>query len=249
MKKRLICLLTSLSAITLLSGCFNSIPDMDSKEEERVTLYMADAVLEYETGYESDYLEGDMYEEALQSELDRKNKLKDQLQKEADQKKAKEEAAKAEQIKVSSSKPAEVTYEIGELSSLMGIEDIAISYNGYDEKTRYPDDDPTGLSFAMSAKEGHEFIVLKFDLLSLSGNARDVDIASHVSGFRIKIGDNKYSVYPSMIDDFQYFEGSVMPDAPTSLVLISEIPDTEIVENLQLVYVSADKQSYNIILN
>lgn len=246
MKKRLFCICISAVLISSFVGCFNKIPDMSSKETDKVTLYMADSVLEYETHYETDYLTGDAYDEAYSTEIDKKRKLKEQLQKEADEKAAKEAEAKAAELAVNKEPVAATVYSVDELSNLMGIEDIGISCRGYGEKDMYPDADPTALSFAMKAKEGYKFVVINFELLSLSGSARDVDITEHKSGFKLKIGDDKYPVLPSALDDFGYFSGTVSSEEPTSLVLISEVPENTPVEQVQLIFYDKERKSYNI---
>lgn len=249
MKKRLFIFLFSLCSVALLTGCFNSIPELDSKDESQVTLYMADALLSYDSGYESDYLTGEDYEEAYNKECERKAKLKEQLAKEEQERKAKEEQQKADQIAVNSEPMAPATYGIDELPILMGIEDIGIFYNGKSIRDIYPEVDPTTVSFALSAKEGFDFLILKFDLMSLTGSDKDVDIYSHIAGFKIKLGDDTYSVLPSAIDDFAYYSGVVSATEPTSLVMIAEIPEGTSAEDIKLIYYSKDKKSYNLDLN
>ena len=233
-------------------GCGSKIPELSAEDEAAVVQYMADSLIRHNEGYEATVLN---QEEIAQEENRRKLAAEElQRQKEEEERRASEEAEqqKADDIEVigdADGGGSKALRDFSEFSKYLELDGVEIAYTGYELTDSYPKSGDD-MYFAVSAKEGHQLMVLKLTLHNTSDNALMVDIGAKGNKYRFSVNDEKYTsmLLTLLEDDFSTFSGEIASDASVELVMIAEVNDISSVDSLSMQAIKPDKTKASFLL-
>lgn len=214
-----------LSSCLVLSavGCTSAIPELTETEQDMVTQYMADALLRHDANYQDMLLE----EEELAIALEEQREKEEAARLEA------EEQERLEQEKIEESKPDDIEVDvtpsyasIDSMAQASNLEGVEFEYLGYELTTQYPQAAEGELVFAMTPTEGNELLVLKFNMVNISGSDYTVDMIQVGTSYAIKINDGSYApaLTTLMENDLSTLGVTIPVESGKEVVLISEVP-------------------------
>lgn len=199
--------------LIMLSGCGNRIPQMDETTQKMVVEYAAATVRKYNKNHASHLLE----QAILQENLGREAKLTAAFDRDADETESTQE--KTEQNNEFIDNTNQIT-----LKDAIALEEIEVTYNGYDVTTEYPMD-AENIYFSLRATENNCLLVLKFDVINQSQADRTLNMSE--SGIRYKIevnGKKRNALTTMLLNDLSGFNGTIAAGAQEQMVLVCEIP-------------------------
>ncbi|MBQ7765771.1 MAG: hypothetical protein IJ397_02880 [Lachnospiraceae bacterium] len=230
--------------ILSLNGCASAIPELTTDEQDMVTQYMADLLLQYDANYQDSLLE----EEELTIALEEQREKEEAARLEA------EEQERLEQEKIEESKPDEIETDItpsyadiGSMADASNLAGVEFDYLGYDIVSQYPDHSEGELVFAMTPTEGNELLIIKFQLSNVSGTDCAVDMIQTGTSYAIKINDGSYApALTTLIENDLSTIGTVLPvESGKEVVLISEVPAGTQIDSM-ILYVRAQDGNLEI---
>ncbi len=209
-----------LTAGLFLSGCGNQIPDMTAEEQALVVSYAAEVVERHDSNHPA----------KLESEAVVEQKKEEKAQKEAEKEQLRqEEEAKAEEEKNTHSTSQMSEQEVAlTLDDVIGIDGFAFSYEGYELDDSYPNGGEDTY-FVMDATEGEKLLVLRFLAQNLTADEKELPMVT--SGIRFKItadGKTQNALTTMLLNDFSNFDGTIPGNGTQELVLICEVPASDV---------------------
>lgn len=224
-----------------LTGCGNAIPEMTAQQQELVVEYAVSELLKYDKNYETKLvmLEMDQEPEAAEapSEQIAENPKEDG-----------EPGAQTEegisQDDVTMIDQTEVAENVNvSIEEFLKLDHVEITYAGYETVDAYPPEAEDEIYFYMSATEGNELLVLKFDVRNTA--AQDVELDMTGSQTRYKIvanGVEKNALTTLLLNDMAYYTGTLAAGESVELVVVGEIPQDQAAQitSLELVMKSVD---------
>lgn len=210
--------------IMMLGGCYSAIPEMTEQEEDRVTQYMAELILEYDTNYQSSYLKADEKAQALAKEEALRKKAEEIRKEEEKIRQEKEEANTPDDIEISS-ETGNVEGDIASLNEYLGFDSLQIDYAGSTLCMRYPESEDV-VSFAMTPSDGNEFIVLKFKINNTSDSEVFADTLDNGNYFVLRINESvqKRALTTLLEKDLSIYSNSLQSGMQDEVVLVFEKP-------------------------
>ena len=181
MKKKIIAPLLALCLI--LSGCLNPIPDMSEEQEETITRYAANKLLEYNKGFSTgivditDYVYADPDAEEEEEELQEPEQEQEEVEEEREER---ENADLGLDESV-----ADDTETIDQLMSDLGLDAFELTYEGYEFTDVYPENATNGYVFYVEAADGQKLLVLNFKLNNITEATETCDLMSRNVSFAV----------------------------------------------------------------
>ncbi len=223
-----------------LTGCGNAIPEMTTQQQDLVVEYAVSQLLKYDKNHETKLVVLDMEQEADQGEA-----LPEQ------------ETAALEENKEPSAgeagiSPEDVTVidqteetEGGDISieEFLKLDQVEVTYNGYEIADAYPPEAADEIYFYMSATEGNKLLVLKFDFKNISSQDMELDMAGSQTRYKIVANDTEKNALTTMLlNDMAYYKGTLAAGESVELVVVGEIPQDEAsqIASLELIMKSVD---------
>lgn len=126
------------------------------------------------------------------------------------------------------------------VADFLGCDGFSIDYKRHSVSSSYPsqDDvsDPSQYFFVMDAADGSELLVLHFDAVNISGEAKELNTIDVGARYRIGIneGDVKGALTTMLLDDLSSFKGTVEPGEIVPLVLVRDIPEDISINSISL---------------
>lgn len=224
-KKIIVCLIGCL----MLSGCGAQIPELNAEQEEIITQYAATTLLKYDANYES----GLMSEEemaALMREMITPTPMPTLTPTQAPETEDVEEDSQDEipEELIGEEEPVDNRT----IAEFFGLEEIDISYVGYDVVDSYPESATDDWYFAMDAVVGNQLLVLKFDVANTGVAETEVDILNMKPRFRAFINDGEQinASTTLLTDDLKTMKMVLQPGEVVQEVIIIEISEAEVLE-------------------
>lgn len=224
MKKQHVVIALFCLVVMMFSACYSAIPDMTAEEEARITQYMANLLLEYDTNYQSAYLKADEKAAALTKEEAVRQKAEQIRKEEEIIRKEKEEANKPDDIEVSEGN-ANADGDLESFNEYLGFDEIDISYLGKTFCMRYPESEEI-VSFAMTPSEGNEFVILNFELNNTSGADYFIDMMGEGNYFVLRFNETeqKRALTTLLEEDLSIYSDTLSPGDKRKVVLVFEKP-------------------------
>lgn len=226
-------------------GCGNSIPEMDEETYEMVVECAAAAVRNNNEYYPSkllDYQEvKDVAEEAVKAEADVILETENTIEAEV-----KEESSLIPDSDVKiidKTEAVEKNEAPTSLDEVLELNDLTISYEGYEVKDFYPDGGEE-FYFVMNATEGTRLLVAKFKLENLTQADVMADLIGKRVRYKIEVnGETKNALTTMLLNDLSNYQGNIAAGTAEELVLVCEVPieQAEAIETLSLIVKSADE--------
>ncbi len=240
MKKRLLIGLGILLLTGTITSCGNAIPVMNEEQQELVIEYAVSEVLKHDKNYENKLMDladvQEMEEAAAKALLEATPEPV--LEPTPDPATLDEDPFNDKQVDADDIVIVENTFT--SIESILNLEDVQFTYTGYETVDTYPNE--TGeLVFAMNATEGNSLLVVKFVAENISASDVDLDIGSIGARFKIEVnGESKNALTNMLLNDLAYYKGVITAGESTELVLVSEVPKSEVVSSLNLIVKNVD---------
>lgn len=216
-----------------ITGCGNTIPEMDEQQEKLVVEYMAGTLLKYDVNHVSKLTQLPVE----QTEVEESTQPEDEAVKEDGADTQLSEAEGSTETQEISEEPAVMS-----MDEFLGLQGVSIQYTGYVVTDFYPEQGEE-VYFVMDASEGNKLLVLKFEMENISAEDVLVDMMQKSVRYKICVnGDEKNSLNTMLMNDLRYYQGTVAAGAREEVVLVREIPaewENEI-DSLELTMKGAD---------
>lgn len=228
------------TAVLLLAGCTDAIPEMTEEQQNMVTEYAAELLLKYDANYHNTILteeESIKAEEELIRDAELQVLINEQRERQEQQNQETENGGTEGET---SSEAAEPVYT--DIDSFLGLSNaVEIEYTGYLVCDSYPENtemnDWQGVARATSAN--NKLVVFSFGVTNVSGSDYMFDMASIDTRFSFKINNSitKSSLTTLLSNDFKMYRDTIPAGGTVDVVLIIEMPasDAEQMESIRMV--------------
>lgn len=254
MKKSMMIVSMICAGMLSMTGCMNAIPEMDEASREMIIEYAAATVRKYDTNH-TNRLE----EVQEETEAEAEGMMEEAPVGSEEMPAATEDASYAEETKQEESalKPDESVeiIEIGEeeetvtepvsLEEVLQLNNATLSYRGYEINQEYPKSGEE-LYFTMSATEGNQLLIIKYNLKNLEQAEQNIDLVNKSIRFKIVInGESKNALTTMLLNDLSNFQGTLMQGEEKEVVLICEISQEQMmqIDTLDLIVKNGDATS------
>lgn len=205
----------------LLTGCGNVIPELTEEETTLIATYAADMILENSRENTSRLMDTEA-ETVRRNELAEKvaNLKKEQAVEEEEEKKSQEEGG-------TSSGTALVSVGTENIADFIGLDGFQVSYDGYEIKKSYQEDDGAEWEPTFDASPGKNLLIVKLKVTNISGTTAVADVLSKDMLFSIN-GDggiNGMALITMLLNDFTYVQDEMEAGESKQYVLITQIDE------------------------
>ena len=191
MQKKIILFSLLIGLCFAISSCGSAIPEMTESQEQQITQYMADLLLEYDVNYQQAYLSEQEKAEAITKEAVNREKAEQiRLEEEALLENKREENT-PEDVTVSENENSALG-DMDSLGSYLDLIGIEIEYLGFETTNQYPKEDGE-VYFTMTPTQGNEFVVLSFQISNITSYDYVVDIPSKEIIFSLTVNEELQS--------------------------------------------------------
>lgn len=206
----------------LLMGCGNVIPELTETEASLIATYAADALLENSREKTSRLID-------TEAETTRRAELAEKV--ENLKKKQTEEEEAAEEISETGGSTAGTAENLSEkvenIADFIGLDGFQVSYDGYEIKKSYQEDDGAEWEPTFDASPGKNLLVVKLKVTNISGATAVADVLSKDMLFSIN-GDggiNGMALVTMLLNDFTYAQDEMEAGESKQYVLITQIDE------------------------
>ncbi len=224
MQKKIILFLLIICLCFGSSACGSAIPEMTESQEQQITQYMADLLLEYDVNYQQAYLSEQEKAEAIVKEAEKREKAEQiRLEEEALQEVKREENT-PEDVTVSENENSALG-DMDSLGSYLDLSGIEIEYMGFETASRYPEEEGE-VFFTMTPTEGNEFVILSFQISNITSEDYVVDIPSKEVFFTLSLNTELQSraLMTLFEKDFSIYSNTLNVESGDLVFLIFEKP-------------------------
>lgn len=245
MKKAWIKVLTVGIAGICLTGCGSTIPELTAEQQELVVEYAAGELLKYDRNHVAKLvtLEVDQEEESLEADDPASVAEPDRVSAGAEENsnEAEKGGVKADEVTVidqtEEAPPASV-------DEFLELDEIRISYAGYEIADNYPEETSEEAFFFMSATSNNKLLILKFQVENLSTGEKELNLAQSQIRYKITVdGEEQNALTTMLLNDMAYYQGSLAPQESVELVLVGEVTaeQADQITSLELTMKSVDE--------
>lgn len=206
----------------LLMGCGNVIPELTETEASLIATYAADALLENSREKTSRLID-------TEAETTRRAELAEKV--ENLKKKQTEEEEAAEEISETEGSTAgtgeNLSEKVENIADFIGLDGFQVSYDGYEIKKSYQEDDGAEWEPTFDASPGKNLLVVKLKVTNISGATAVADVLSKDMLFSIN-GDggiNGMALVTMLLNDFTYAQDEMEAGESKQYVLITQIDE------------------------
>ncbi|MCR5716027.1 MAG: hypothetical protein K6G23_04225 [Lachnospiraceae bacterium] len=244
-------------SISLLTGCGSAIPEMSEGEMGVVTQYAADFLLDTNEDA-SRLVDTEEVTAQVRAEAIHKAEVaaKIKANQEARERAGEEEEETDEDVPVNDAKVVngdgsqaqEIRYEASDLSSILGLNGIDVSYIGAEMSDRYADETEEEFAPEITATSGTTLLITRFQLTNMTEAEVDADVFSTNATFRLRANESTggSTLLTMLLSDLSTMEKIFAPGESAEYVLISQIDAaTAQIDTLTLT-VSCNGETYTV---
>lgn len=209
-----------LTAMLMLTGCGNKIPDMTEAQAQQIGEYAAITLLKYDANSRSRLVDVSVIEEHDAKEQSLQELIAQQNKKPTSE----------------GMKPVEDTpvVEIGKDAvdvTVIGLEDfydlpegVTINYQEREICDSYSGDASEN-AFVLDAKDGKKLLVMKFLVENQSGSNQRIDLFSKTAVYRVTMNgaESVNTLTTMLLDDMSTYVGTIAAGESKILVLLAEV--------------------------
>lgn len=209
MKRKILLTVTALSVMVCIGGCgMVSMPKLSDEQEEQITEYAADLVMQHVTVYNNRLADLSLYvdqEEPLEESEEDTGKMDET----------------ADTPIVNSVEPA--SYD---LQDVLLPDNFSLTFSGYDVLDSYPAAGDEDIVFAIDASVDKKLFIFHFAITNIGQDAAYIDITGEKPYCFIKVNDtNKYFIQTTLLeDDLTTFQKNVEAGETIPAVMVAEVP-------------------------
>lgn len=226
--KKVSVLLCGVTAALLMTGC-GEMPDLTEAETELISEYAVGVLLKHDKIHSNRLV--DVVDAAEEEEAEEEP---EEIAEEPEEQPEPEEDVAAAEV----SREEELEPAVSSVEQYYGIQNIAISYTGYETTASYPpqteEDAPV---FSMDATPGTDLLVLKFNVQNLTGEDQTLNMLEYGARFRVSVNGeaSKGALATMLVNDMQTYDGVVPANAAVEMVAIVEVPQGTNVGSIDMI--------------
>lgn len=209
----------------LLTGCGNVIPELTEEEASLISTYAADVLLENIREKTSRLMDTEA-ETARLTEL--AEKVDDLKKKQAVEEENKTpEEGESPEPGGSQAESAAAVESVENIAAFIGLDGFQVSYDGYEIKKSYQEDDGAEWEPAFDASPGKNLLVVKLKVTNISGAPAVADVLSKDMLFSMNGngGINGMALVTMLLNDFTYAQDEMEAGESKQYVLITQIDE------------------------
>lgn len=247
MKKGKIIGILAISAC-MLTGCIDHMPDMTEEQSELVAEYAADMLLKYSPNYQYRIADEEQLAEAQSEE----ESMQEESTGEEQSQQAQEENT-GSSTDGNSSVETQTGVEDGseyDLASFFGLDAFTIQYQSCELTDSYPKAD-TGSGFSVTAPQGHNLLILHFDIENISEDTQECDLFDQVGKVRVNVNDAGYKQALSTLltNDLTTYMEEIPAGETRDVIVAVAVDETDLDEISSVIMrVSTENDTVNISL-
>lgn len=233
----------------MLTGCIDNMPDMTEEQSELIAEYAADLLLKYSPNYNYRIADETKVEEALaelestQEETAAQEETTQETAGENEQSAADTEKTADDQTAADASQEQLEDGAEYDLAAIFGFDQLSIRYQSYEVTDSYPKAD-SGSGFSVTAPNGHNLLILHFNIENTGEEAAECDLFDSISRIRVNVNDAGYVQALSTLltnDMTTYMEEIPAGETQDVIVAVSVTQETaEEIETLAMRVTTAD---------
>lgn len=232
-----------LAVSVLLTGCNDAIPEMDEETQAMVVEYAVNTVRKYDKNHVNKLME---FEEPEKPE---ENHDTEEVLTEVPQDTAQEKEETAQpDAEIIDNTQEEENQTIHTLDELLQLDNITVSYTGYETTPFYPTDD-SEISFVMNATEGRELLILKFTVQNLTQEEIALNMNSMDVSYKIAVNeDTSNALFTMLLNDLSKYQGTLAAGESREMVLVREIAKEDI-NSITSLSIHAKKEDVSAVIS
>lgn len=244
MKKAWIKVLTVGIVGACLTGCGSTIPEMTEQQQELVVEYAAGELLKYDRNHVARLVTLEMDQEEEEEGIDSASMAEtgnDLADDEVSDKEVDKGGVGADEVTVIDQTEEALPASVDEF---LKMDEIKISYTGYEVTDSYPEEMSEEAYFFMSATDNSKLLVLKFQVENLSTQEKDLNFSQSQTRYKIVVDGAEHNALTTMLlNDLAYYQGVLAPQESVELVLVGEVPaeGADQISSLELTMKSVDE--------
>lgn len=223
---------------SLLVGCGN-VQNLTDDETKVIAEYAADLLLKYDISYNDRIREGE-------SDLNEQEETSEEA---LTQTPTTEETATTETTEQPQSEPAKDhtgdsdgsqtdAAVVSDLSDVLGLKDISVTYKDYLITNQYPATDEEGKFIYLEASPGYQLLVVRFEVGNATLEPKDISLIDKDVSYKILCNGNKAAkpMLTILMDDLSTLETTLDAGDKQDAVLVFQISDDlkDKIETIQL---------------
>lgn len=224
MKRRMRAIAVLLSFAMLLTACGDPYPDMSEEQQEVITRYAAQQLIEHNKGYKSDIVDITDYV-YVEPTVTPAPTIAPTTEPTKEPEKVDADLGLGGGDSASTEKP---TFSLAELSSFLELDNVAISFADYTFGTKYPASEEAVYLYT-EADKGKKLLAVRFNITNLTDETVTCDLAARQAEFAVVSGEDlkKAALYTYLENDMSWFEEDLSAHETKDAVLILQVPESQ----------------------
>lgn len=226
--KKVSVFLCGAAAALLMTGC-GEMSDLTETETELISEYAVGVLLKHDKIHSSRLV--DIVEE---EEVEEPTEAPEEAAEEPEEEPELEEGA----VAVNEGRDEDAEPAVSSIEQYYGIQNIAISYTGYETAASYPPQtEEDTLVFSMDASPGTDLLVLKFNAQNLTGEDQTLNMLEYGARFRVSVSgeSSKGALATMLVNDMQTYDGVIPANTIVEMVTIVEVPKGTSVGSIDMI--------------
>lgn len=221
------------TAVLLLAGCGDSVPDMTEEQKNAISEYAAITLLKYDANARSRLVDLSRIEEQPVLPVSDQTPTPEPEP---------EQKPDAQDVPVMDNSSTDVMSADSLENFLELPEGVSLSFSEYGLTDSYQEGD--NQYFALEATEGKVLLVLHFSLQNASGADQEINLLDRSDVYRITVnGSYTRTALPTMLsNDLSTYQGTLTANAAEDVVLLIEVNPGD-VENMESISLNLKNES------
>ncbi len=231
MKQKLSLILIGGIMMSFLTGC-NQVIELTESEEQIIVEYAADAVLEH-----LGIFQHTIVEELVVPEEEDVESVPEPIIEPTDE----EEPKEGIQVVIPEMEDVSANANIS-IEEFFGIDGLQITYKDYEVVKTYPEDSADDIYFSIDATEGNNLLILKFDLVNLTGEDYQANMMPYNMKFKVGINGEaqRWVLSTMLLNDLATYNEIIPVGSATEVVLAREISEDITVDSISFMMKNGD---------
>lgn len=224
MKQKLRLVFISGIMMSLLTGCGQVIELTDS-EEHIIAEYAADAVLEHLGMFQHTIVDEMLVEEEGEEVVENVPEPITEPEE--------EESEEGIQVVIPDVEDVSVNTNVS-IEDFFGMDGLQIVYKDYEVVKTYPEDSEDELYFSIDATEGNNLLILKFDIVNLTGADYQVNMIPYNMKFKVGVNGEaqRWVLSTMLLNDMATYNEIIPAGSNAEVVLVREIPEDVTIDTI-----------------
>lgn len=247
MNKKICVFCVALAFSFLLTGC-NDVKDLTSDETKMIAEYAADLLLKYDVSFDDKLNDGEskLSKNPNDTQEDTTQEASSEVTEETSTTETGGNDVSGKLEESTDAGSSEDVSSITDIASVIGNQEVSITYKDYMITKQYPATDEEGKFIYLDASEGYDLLVVHFNVATTSNHSVDLSLIDEDVDYKLVCNGSKSArpMLTLLLEDLGTLETTVNPSESQDAVLVFQISDSmkDQIEQLQL-YISYQNEN------